>query len=247
MNQPEKIDVLAIGAHPDDVELHAGGTLHHLSVLGYTTAIVDLTQGEASTRGTISQRSEEALAAASVLGVSFRETLNLGDSRLIDSEANRAAVVSLLRKVRPRLVLTHYADQPHPDHAAAAAIITAAAYLAGVRHACPVDNLPPHRPNAVLHFGLPRSIAPSFIVDVSRSEEQWERAVRCHRSQWHNPESIEEESAVSQPDFLSRVISRRRGDGAAIGTTSGEAFWVRHSLSVGDPLSLFTRPYDVLP
>lgn len=247
MNQPEKIDVLAIGAHPDDVELHAGGTIHHLSVIGYTTAIVDLTQGEASTRGTISQRCEEALAAASVLGVSFRETLNLGDSRLIDSEANRAAVVSLLRKIRPRLVLTHYADQPHPDHVAASAIVTAAAYLAGLRHACPGDDLPPHRPNAVLHFGLPRGIAPSFIIDVSRSEEEWERAVRCHRSQWHDPGSSEEESAVSQPDFLLRVIARRRGDGAAIGTTAGEAFWVRNSLSVADPLSLFTRPYGVLP
>ena len=247
MNQPEKIDVLAIGAHPDDVELHAGGTLHRLADLGYTTAIVDLTRGEASTRGTVAQRGEEAFAAASVLGVKFRETLDLGDARLIDSEANRSAVVLLLRKMRPQLVLTHYADQPHPDHMAASAIVAAAVYLAGVQNAYPCDDLLPHRPNGVLHFGLPRGIPPSFVVDVSRSEEEWERAVRCHRSQWYDPSSCKEESAVSQPEFLSRVIARRRADGAAIGAKAGEAFWTGRVLSVENPCSFFARPFDVLP
>ena len=241
------IDVLAIGSHPDDVELHAGGTLHRLATLGYTTAIVDLTRGEASTRGTVAQRAAEAAEAATVLGAAFRETLDLGDSRLVDSDAHRTAVVSLLRKVRPKLVLTHHPDQPHPDHSATAAIVTAAAYLAGVRNSCPSDKEPPHRPNAVLHFGLPRGIPPSFIVDVGCSEEEWERAIRCHRSQWYDPDSSEEESAVSQPDFLSRVIARRLGDGAAIGAKVGEAFWTRCTLSVENPVSFFSRPYDVLP
>jgi bacillithiol biosynthesis deacetylase BshB1 len=247
MNQVMKIDVLAIGAHPDDVELHAGGTLLRLASLGYSTAIVDLTRGEAGTRGSAAQRAAEAQAAAMVLGVAFRDVLDLGDSRLLDSEANRAAVVTLLRRFRPRLVLTHYIDQPHPDHAAVAAIVTAATYLAGLRLACPGDGLTPHRPSAVLHFGLPRGTAPSFVVDVSNSEEQWERAVRCHRSQWHDPHSDEPDTAVSQPDFLARVIARRRGDGAAIGALAGEAFWVRNCIPVSDPVALFARPYDVLP
>lgn len=247
MPHSKVIDVLAIGAHPDDVELHTGGTLHRLAKLGYTTAIVDLTRGEASTRGTVAQRAAEATEAAVVLGAAFRETLDLGDSRLVDSETNRTAVVSLLRKIRPKLVLTHHPDQPHPDHSATAAIVTAAAYLAGARNSCPSDTQPPHRPNAVLHFGLPRGISPSFVVDVSCSEEEWERAVRYHRSQWHDPDSNEEESAISQPDFLSRVIARRRGDGAAIGAKAGEAFWTQRTLAVEDPLSFFSRPFDVLP
>ena len=247
MSQTVTVDVLAIGAHPDDVELHAGGTLLRLASLGYTTAIVDLTRGEAGTHGSVAERAAEALAATAVLGAACRESLDLGDSRLTDSDATRAAVVSLLRRFKPRMVLTHHADQPHPDHAAAARIVTAAAYLAGLRRTYPGDDLLPHRPAAILHFGLPRGIPPSFIVDVGRWEEEWEQAVRCHRSQWHVPGRQEGETAVSQPDFLQRVIARRRGDGAAIGAAAGESFWVRTCLSVDDPVALFARPYDVLP
>lgn len=195
----------------------------------------------------MAERAAEALAAAAVLGAACRESIDLGDSRLSESDAARAAVVRLLRRFRPRLVLTHHEDQPHPDHAAAARLVTAAAYLAGLGRAFPDAELAPHRPAAVLHFGLPRGTPPSFVVDVGPWEEAWERAVRCHRSQWHAPGRAVEETAVSQPDFLARVIARRRGDGAAIGAAAGEAFWVRSCLSVGDPVALFDRPYDVLP
>jgi N-acetylglucosamine malate deacetylase 1 len=247
MSQTLTVDVLAVGAHPDDVELHAGGTLLRLASLGYSTAIVDLTRGEAATHGTVSERAAEAQAAAAVLGAACRESLDLGDSRLTDSDAARAAVVALLRRFRPRLVLTHHADQPHPDHAATAKIVTAAAYLAGLRRACPANDLPPHRPAAILHFGVPRGTPPSFVVDVGCWEEEWERAVRCHRTQWHVPGRNAGDTGVSQPDFLPRLIARRRGDGAAIGATAGEAFWVRTCLSVNDPVALFARSYDVLP
>jgi bacillithiol biosynthesis deacetylase BshB1 len=247
MTTHSKVDVIAFGAHPDDVELHAGGTLLHLAALGYTTGIVDLTRGEAGTRGTVDQRAAESHTAATVLGLSFRATLDLGDSKLVDSEAGRESVVAILRRMRPRLVLTHYADQPHPDHAAAAAIVNAAVYLAGLQKTFCGIGLPPHRPHSVLHFGIPRGTAPSFIVDVSAFDEAWERAVRCHASQWHNPASTESPTAVSQPDFLSRVVARRRGDGASIGCRAGEAFWVRHCLAVEDPVAFFSRPFDVLP
>jgi bacillithiol biosynthesis deacetylase BshB1 len=247
MTERVNVDVLAIGAHPDDVELHAGGTLLRMAALGYTTGILDLTRGEAGTRGNAEQRAEESRAAAAVLGLAYRETLDLGDARLVDSEANRATLVPILRKARPRLVLTHHADQPHPDHAAAAAMVTAAVYLAGLRKVCADLDLPPHRPGAILHFGLPRRTAPSFVVDVSSSEEEWERAVRCHASQWHDPESTGTPAGVSPPDFLSRVVARRRGDGASIGSRAGEAFWVRNCLAVEDLVALFARPYDVLP
>lgn len=247
MRQPAPVDVVAIGAHPDDVELHAGGTLLRLAALGYTTAIVDLTRGEAGSRGTVAARAAEAAAAATVLGLACRETLDLGDGRLADGAASRAAVVAVLRRLRPRLVLTHHADQPHPDHVAAAAIVTAAAYLAGLRQACADDGLAPHRPAAVLHFGLPRGLAPSFIVDVSRWDAPWLAAVRCHRSQFADPADAGPQTAVSQPEFLARIVARRRGDGAAIACSAGEAFFVRQCLAVDDPVALFVRPFDVLP
>jgi bacillithiol biosynthesis deacetylase BshB1 len=218
-----------------------------LASLGYSTAIVDLTRGEAGTHGSVAERAAEAMAAAAVLGAACRESLDLADTRLADSEVNRAVVVAMLRKLRPRVVLTHHADQPHPDHAAAAKIVTAAAYLAGLRRFQPDENQPPHRPAAILHFGIPRGTPPSFVVDVSRWEEAWERAVRCHRSQWHDPLRNDGDTGISKPDFLPRVIARRRGDGAAIGASAGESFWVRNCLAVDDPVALFARPYDVLP
>lgn len=243
---PIPVDVLAVGAHPDDVEMHAGGTLLRLESLGYRTGIVDLTRGESSTRGTVAERAAEALAAAETLRVSARVTLDLGDGRLVDDASSRAAVVAVLRACRPRLVLTHHADQPHPDHVAAASIVTAAVYLAGLVNVSPEAG-PPARPSAVLHFGLPRGTPPSFIVDVGPWEETWRRALGCHRSQWHDPGRTAPESAVSREDFLSRLVARRRGDGAAIGASVGEAFHVRGCLAVADPVALLGRPFDVLP
>ncbi len=248
MPRSDTVDVLAIGAHPDDVELFAGGTLLRLAALGYATGIVDLTRGEAATRGTPEGRAAEAEQAARVLGLAHRESLDLGDARLEDSEHARAAVVEVLRRLRPRLVLTHHADQPHPDHAAAARVVLAAAYLAGVAKFAPAaDGRAAYRPCAVAHFGLPASVAPSFVVDVSDFAEARRDAIRCHRSQLHDAASTAPASAVATEGFLERLDARHRYYGSLVQARVGEAFFVRETLLVDDPVRVLGRAADPLP
>ena len=258
MPRADSVDVLAIGAHPDDVELFAGGTLLRLAALGYTTGIVDLTRGEAATRGTADERAAEAERAAGVLRLAHRESLDLGDARLDDSERVRSAIVEVLRRLRPRLVLTHHPDQPHPDHAAAARAVVAAAYLAGVAKFAPgADGRAAHRPSAVAHFGLPASVAPSFVVDVSDFADARRDAIRCHRTQLHHSSgtgpqlhdssSTAPPSAVSAEGFLERLDARHRYYGSLVQARVGEAFFVRDTLLVDDPVRVLARPSDPLP
>jgi len=247
MQSTPTVNVLAVGAHPDDVEFHAGGTLLHLASLGYSTGILDLTRGESATRGTPEIRAAEAEAAASILGLHYRSCLDLGDGQLTDSLATRTAVALAFRRLRPRLVLTHHWDQPHPDHVATARIVTSAAYLAGLANWQPASPLPPHRPNRIAHFGLSHPVQPTFIVDISAWAAKKDEAVRCHRSQLHDPTSTAPDSAVSLPDHLQRLDAIHRYYGTLIRTRYGEAFVVRGVLSVEDPVRLLSGPMGILP
>jgi bacillithiol biosynthesis deacetylase BshB1 len=248
MSMPaHRVDVLAIGAHPDDVELHAGGTLLRLAALGYSTGIVDLTRGECATRGTPEERAEESAAAALELGLSHRSQLDLGDGHLADTLASRTAVAAVLRQLRPRLVLTHHRDQPHPDHTAAADIVGAAVYLGGLANWHPSADASPHRPATLLSFGLPHSVTPSFIVDISDWAARKAAAIRCHRSQFGEPLPGEVGSGVSCQSFLERVEARQRHYGSLVQVRHGEAFHVRGIPMVDDPVKFFSRPMDILP
>ena len=245
MKTPHIIDVLAIAAHPDDAEIQSGGTLLKMASLGYTTGILDLTRGESSTRGSADERATEAQEAARVLGLSFRKSLDLGDGRLEDSEANRHALVTCLRTLRPKIVLTHYWEEPHPDHGVAACLVRAAAYLAGVGGWASGHGGDRHRPHALLHFGLPRWIPPSFVIDISPWADQKAQAIRCHKSQVHDSASLEPETRVSDSTFLGHVESRQRSLGALIQTAHAEAFLVKEALVIDDPVRMFPRPMSL--
>jgi bacillithiol biosynthesis deacetylase BshB1 len=248
MSMPaHRVDVLAIGAHPDDVELHAGGTLLRLAALGYSTGIVDLTRGELATRGTPEERAAEAAAAELELGLTHRSQLDLGDGHLEDTLACRTAVATVLRQLRPRLVLTHHRDQPHPDHTAAADIVGAAVYLAGLARWHPSTDASPYRPTTILSFGLPHSVTPSFIVDISDWAERKAAAIRCHRSQFGELLPGDLPSGVSCQSFLERVEARQRHYGSLVQVRHGEAFHVRRIPTVDDPVKFFSRPMDILP
>jgi bacillithiol biosynthesis deacetylase BshB1 len=247
MQPSPTVDVLAVGAHPDDVEFHAGGTLLRLVALGYSTGILDLTRGESATRGTPEIRAAEAEAAAHVLGLRHRSCLDLGDGQLTDSLAARTAVALAFRRLRPRLVLTHHWDQPHPDHVATAQIVTAAAYLAGLANWQPASSLPRHRPSRVAHFGLPHAVQPTFIVDISEWASKKEEAIRCHRSQLHDPTSSAPETGVSSPEHLDRLDAIHRYYGTLIQTRYGEAFATRGIPAVRDPVQFLSGPMDILP
>ncbi len=250
-----QLDVLAIAAHPDDVELSAGGTLIQLAQQGYKTGILDLTRGEASTRGTPEIRAFESARAAQLLGLSMRENLDLGDAHLWVNEESRTKLVRVLRRWRPRLLLTQHADDPHPDHAHTAQLVREASHLAGLAKYDVGGKLAQvsaqvserWRPKGVAHFLFPRTVAPTFIVDISASfTRKWE-AIRAHASQFFNTKSQELPSRVSSEQFLREMDARDRYFGALIGADYGEAFFVREALNVDDPVALLTRqmnPYS---
>lgn len=239
------LDALAIAAHPDDVELSMGGTLVRLAQAGYKTGILDLTRGEAGTRGTPEIRAIESTRAAQILGLSLRENLNLGDTRIWVNEESRIKLVRALRRLRPRVVFAQYWEDPHPDHAHAAQLVREAAHLSGIMKYDREAAQERWRPSGVAHFLFPRSVAPSFIVEISETREQKWKAIQAHASQFFNPQSGEPQSRVSTEKFLQEVDARDRYFGALIGAQYGEAFFVREALNVADPIELLSRQMNM--
>lgn len=241
----ESIDVLAIGAHPDDAEIGAGGTLLRCASLGYRTAILDMTRGELGTRGSADERATESAAAAAVLGLAWRGTIDLGDGHVRDTPESRKSLVRIYRELRPRVVLTHYWEEAHPDHIATAQLARNCVYLAGLAKYEAVDGLERFRPSCVAHYNLPRWVAPSFIVDVGEWYDRKEQALACHRSQLHDPERDELETALTGSDFTDILRNRSRHYGTLIGAEHGEPFLVREALSIDDPVRLLSRPMNL--
>jgi bacillithiol biosynthesis deacetylase BshB1 len=239
--QPSHLDVLAIAAHPDDVELSVGGTLIKLARMGYKTGALDLTRGESGTRGTPEIRAREADRAAELLGLSVRENLDLGDARIWVNEETRVKLVRALRRLRPRVVFTQFWEDPHPDHAHSSRLVREACHISGLAKYDRDAGLERWRPNGIAYFLFPRTITPSFIVDISESSEQKWEAIRAHASQFFNPQATEPQSRVSTQAFLSEIEARDRYFGAMIGVERGEAFFVREALNVDDPAALLTR------
>lgn len=233
-----KLDVLAFGAHPDDVELFAGGTLAKLAGLGYSTGIVDMTRGELGTRGSPEARAEEAQAAAAILGVKVRENLDLGDGRVELTSASRIKVIGVLREYRPEVVLVHHWDDRHPDHVNTSRLVTEAAHHAGLAKIHTAYER--FRPNVLLYYMLPVHVVPTFVVDVSAVAEQRIAAIRAHKSQLHDPSRGEPETYLSHPDFLQHVENIISHYGTLIGRRKGEAFWYRGVPEFEDPVA-FSR------
>lgn len=232
-----QLDVLAFGAHPDDVELFAGGTMAKMAALGYSTGIVDMTRGELGTRGTAALRRQEAAKAAEILRVKVRENLGLSDGEVSVTPQARLKVIRLLRKYRPHLVLTHYWDDRHPDHAHTSRLVAEAVHHSGLAKIKTGQER--HRPRAILYFKVPPHTIPSFIVDVSDHIEQRTAAIAAHRSQLFDPSSREPSTTLSQPDFLTHVESIHSFYGTLIGKKKGEAFHIKGILEIKDPVLHF--------
>lgn len=237
MEYKMQIDLLAFGAHPDDVELFAGGTLAKMAAAGYATAIVDMTRGELGTRGTVAGRRREAGKAAEILGLKVRENLGFEDGNVRATAAARLKVIRVLRKYRPPVVLTHFEEDSHPDHVNTSRLVTEAAHHSGLAK---IDTGQERfRPQAVLYFKLPPHVSPSFVVDVTDFAQKRNDAIAAHASQLFNPDSTEPSTKLSHPDFLVRIESIHRFNGTLIGKKMGEAFWVREVLEVKDLLQQF--------
>lgn len=233
-----KLDVLAIGSHPDDVELGCGGTLALLASQGRKVGIVHLTRGEQGTRGTPEERVAEARKAAAALGAEVLELLDCGDGALRYGTAEEDELIGLLRRLRPDLVLGPTPRDRHPDHSRAHQLVEAACFYAGLRNRAPGAG-PPHRPAATFSYMQHDTFEPSFIVDVSAVWEAKLASLRAHRSQFHQPgEAAPPVTKIATPEFWQAVEGRARHFGLLIGAAFGEPFWSRLPLAVADPMSV---------
>ena len=237
MSEAAGVGLLALGAHPDDVELTCGGTVRKAVEAGHGAVLCDLTRGESATRGTPEIRATEAAAAATLLGV--RERLNLGfpDGGVRDSPERVRAVVEVIRRVRPAVMIAPYWRCMHPDHVGASQMCQEAFFLAGVGGYD--TGQAPWRPRRLL-FAMYRVVfTPSFVVDVSAQWATARAAIDCFRSQFHAPGSTEPATTIAHPRFLARIESRRAFYGGLIGVDHGEPFHCVETLEVDDIVTAF--------
>jgi bacillithiol biosynthesis deacetylase BshB1 len=241
----QEFDVLAVFSHPDDAELSVAGTLLKLNSLGYRTAVCDVTRGEMSTRGTPEIRAKEALDAAAILKIDARLNLDLPDGHLWLTEESRTAMVRVIRRHKPKVILTTHWDDPHPDHASTCRIVREAARLATMRRYDEEAALQPVPMPAIMHSIFTRNVVPSFVVDVSDFMTEKMNAIRAYASQFFNEKSSEPETRISERGFLQQIEVRMGYFGSLIGVSAGEAFYVREALNVDDPVALLTRPMNI--
>lgn len=238
-----KIDVLAIGAHPDDVELGCGGTLAVLAGQGRRVGILHLTRGESGTRGTPEERLAEAEKAAAALGAAELAFLDCGDGSLRTGEAEEAAVIEVIRTWRPDIVLSPTPHDRHPDHGRAHRLVEAACFYSGLAARGPKEAGPSHRPGAVFSYMQHDSFDTAFVVDVTAGWEKKMEALRAYRSQLYQAGASADGVAgkvtkVSTREFWLAVEGRARHFGGLIGAELGEPFWSRIPLAVGDVMAL---------
>lgn len=222
-----KIDILAFGAHPDDVELSCAGTLLKYQSQGKSIGIVDLTKGELGTRGTEETRREEAAAASEILGVSVRENLDLGDGWFEVNRSNIEKTIGAIRKYRPSVVLANAVRERHPDHERGAKLLIEACFLSGLRKIETFSDgvaQEPWRPKQLFHYIQYYHSTPDFIVDISEFQSKKLESILAYKTQFFDPDSSEPKTMISSQGFLDFIDARGREMGSAIGVKYGEGF-----------------------
>lgn len=240
-----QVDVLAIFAHPDDAELTVGGTLLKMKHLGYRTGALDVTAGEMGTRGTVEGRAIEAQDAAKILKLDLRENLGLPDGHVFVTDSERTKMVRALRRLKPRVILTHQLNDSHPDHDHIARLIRESARLASMRRYDEETSDEKIPVPIVAHNIFSRRIEPSFVVDISDFLDAKMDAIRAHKSQFYDPDSTEPETRLTAKTYIDELEGRSRYFGSLIGVGAGEPFYVREALNVHDPIDLLTRPMNL--
>jgi bacillithiol biosynthesis deacetylase BshB1 len=241
-NQPFEnltaLDVLAVAAHPDDVEQTCGGTLIRMAELGYRNGVLDLTAGEMGSRGTPQLRIEESQQAAAHLLLAWRQNLRWPDARLENTISARMTLAGVVRRLRPRVVILPYWTGRHPDHYRASEIAYEACFLSGLRRL--EEDVPPHRPFKILYSSLYANVAPSFVVDISRQFDRRMAALFSYESQYGDSATV---SDLFPPhsEVQERLASVARFYGNLIGVKYGEPFVVKESLQIDDIVSMPVR------
>ena len=232
------LDVLAIAAHPDDVEQTCGGTLIRSAELGYRTGVLDLTAGDMGSRGTPELRIAESQTAARHLLLAWRQNLRWPDARLENAVTARMTLAGVIRRIRPRVVILPYWEGRHPDHYRSSEIGYEACFLAGLRQL--EEDTPPHRPFKILYSSLYANVTPSFVVDISRQFDRRMAALLSYISQYGESDTASD-LFPSHAEVQERLAAVARFYGNLIGVKYGEPFVVKEALQVDDIMTLPVR------
>ena len=231
-----KLDILALGAHPDDVEMSCTGTLLAAMAVGKTVGIVDFTRGELGTRGTPATRAAEAAAANKILGIEVRENLGLPDGFFRNEREHQLPLIAAIRRYQPEVVLCNATEDRHPDHGRAAQLASDACFLAGLRmiETFGDDGLPQAawRPRNVYHYIQDRQLPPAFVVDITPHWAKKWKAIQAFKTQFFDPESTEPQTYLSSQTFARFMEARAREFGHIIGVEFGEGFTVARPVGV---------------
>lgn len=231
----EQLDILAFGAHPDDVELSCGGTIAKEVSFGKKVGIVDLTRGELGTRGSVGLRAEEAKQAASILGINVRENLGFRDGFFKNDEAHQLEIIKILRKYRPKVILCNARTDRHIDHGRAASLVHDACFLSGLsKIETFVDDTPQKlwRPSQIYHYVQWNNDPCNFVVDISEFVDKKIEAILAYSSQFYDEKSTEPETPISSQQFLDSIQARAADLGRMIGVSYAEGFTTQRQLAV---------------
>ena len=230
-----KLDILAFGAHPDDVELGCGGTIAKEIANGKKVGIVDLTRGELGTRGTPELRIKESENASKTIGVEIRENLGFKDGFFKNDESHQLEIIKIIRKFKPNIVLCNAKDDRHIDHPKGADLVVDSCFLSGLKKVktdLQGKKQDSWRPNNVYHYIQWKNSSPDFLVDISGFEDVKMNAVKCYSSQFYDPSSKEPETLISKKNFLDTIYNRSLDFGRLIGVDHAEGFTTNKAIGV---------------
>ena len=230
-----KLDILAFGAHPDDVELGCAGTILKEISLGKKVGIIDLTRGELGTRGSAEIRDQEANAAAKILGVVARENLEMRDGFFVNDEKHQLEIIKMIRKYQPEIVLCNAIDDRHIDHGKGSKLVSDACFLSGlmkIETQLYGEQQKAWRPKLVYHYIQWKNIEPDFVVDITGFTDKKIESILAYSSQFYDPKSKEPESPISSKNFLESLNYRSRDLGRIAGVEHAEGFTVERHLAV---------------
>ena len=238
-----KVDILAIGAHPDDVELGCGGTIVKELSKGKKVGIIDLTRGELGTRGTAETRDEEADNAAKILGVAFRENMEFADGFFVNDRFHQIEIIKMIRKYRPEIVLCNAIEDRHIDHAKGSSLVSHACFLSGL---IKIDTKTedsenwqePWRPKHVYHYMQWKNLEPDFVVDISGFINTKTESVLAYKTQFYDPNSDAPETPISSKNFIESLEYRARDLGRLIGVEHAEGFTAERYVAVDSLFNL---------
>lgn len=237
-----KLDILAFGVHPDDIELSCSGTLLRHKDAGKKIGLVDLTRGELGTRGTAETRDEEAAAASKKMGSALRANLGFADGFFTNDREHLIPVIEMIRLTRPEIVLANAVSDRHPDHGRAAKLVADAFFLSGlVKIETEWDGVAqePWRPKALYHYIQDYSLEPDFVVDITGYMDKKLEVIKMYTTQFYDPNSKEANTPISGKDFLEFVVAKARVQGRPAGFEFGEGFTTARPVGVKDLFNLF--------